>query len=81
MDCHERCRGGNGGVTAVAEHGDELDVKSVSINNIGGFTGNYWQNLQGSADISVVRPAYTITGAAMGFTSGNPSPRTLRASR
>jgi hypothetical protein len=62
------------GVTAVVEHGDKLDAKSVSFNNIGGFTGGYWQDLQGSADVSVARPVYTITGTAVGF-SGNPSAR------
>jgi hypothetical protein len=61
------------GVTAVVQHGDKLDAKSVSFNNIGGFTGGYWQDLQGRADVSVARPVYTISGTAVGFNSANPS--------
>src|SRR5262249_45536361 len=50
------------GVRVVVEHGDQLDAKSVSINNIAGFTGSYWHKLQGSADVSVASSVYTITG-------------------
>jgi ipoprotein LpqH len=48
-------------------------AESVAIDNVGGFTGSYWQNLQGSANTSMVDQTYKITGTASGFHADNPS--------
>jgi len=60
------------GATAVVDNERNLDVKWVSIHNLGGFTGSYWKDLQGRADVSMVGKTYTITGVAEGFNTDNP---------
>jgi ipoprotein LpqH len=60
------------GATVVVDNERNLDVKWVSIRNLGGFTGSYWKDLQGKADVSMVGDTYTITGVAEGFNNDNP---------
>jgi ipoprotein LpqH len=64
------------GTTAVVAGGDELSAQLVSINNLGGFTGSFNQNLGGEAKVTMTGPTYTITGNADGFQTDNPSFRT-----
>jgi hypothetical protein len=62
-------------VTIQIDNSKGPTAESVAINNIGGFTGSYWQNLQGSANTSMVDQTYRITGTASGFHTDNPSAR------
>lgn len=64
------------GVTAVVDYADKLSVKSVSIANFGGFTGSYWENLQGNAHVDMIGSTYAITGIADGFNADKPSTKT-----
>ncbi len=64
------------GTTAVVANGDELSAQSVSINNLGGFTGSFNQGLGGEAKVTMTGPTYTITGKADGFQTDQPSFRT-----
>ena len=60
-------------VTIQIDNSKGPTAESVAIDNIGGFTGSYWQNVQGSANTSMVDQTYKITGTAHGFRTDNPS--------
>ena len=60
-------------VTIQIDNSKGPTAESVAINDIGGFTGSYWQNLQGSANTTMVDQTYKITGTATGFHTDNPS--------
>lgn len=64
------------GVTAMVSSRDTLKAESVSINNVGGFTGSYNAGLGGTAKVTMTGPTYDITGTADGFATDNPSFRT-----
>ena len=61
------------GVTAMVSNKDELIAESVSINNVGGFTGSYNAGLGGTAKVTMTGRTYDITGTADGFNTDNPS--------
>lgn len=61
------------GVTALISNRDELAAQSVSINNLGGFTGSYNDGLGGSAEVTMKDRTYYISGTADGFDTDNPS--------
>ena len=50
--------------------------KAIAFNDVEGFTGGYWQDLQGSVRLHMISQTYTITGAAVGFNTENPYTRT-----
>jgi lipoprotein LpqH len=50
-----------------------LRATSVSISDLGGFTGSYNAGLQGIADVTVQGYTYTIRGRAEGFETDKPS--------
>ena len=60
-------------ITIQVDNSKGPTAESVAINNVGGFTGSYWQKLQGSANTSMVDQTYKITGTASGFHADNPS--------
>ncbi len=64
------------GVTAVVSNKAGLTAESVSINNLGGFTGSYNAGLGGNAEVTMAGSTYDITGTADGFATDNPSFRT-----
>jgi ipoprotein LpqH len=64
------------GVKALVSNETGLTVKSVSITDLGGFTGSYMKGLDGKADVSVTDQTYLIRGTAEGFNTDNPSMRT-----
>ena len=64
------------GITALISNKDELTAASVSINNVGGFTGSYNAGLGGTAKVTMTGRTYDITGTADGFDTANPSFRT-----
>jgi ipoprotein LpqH len=61
------------GVTAMVSNADALTADSVSINNLGGFTGSYNAGLGGKADVRMTDRTYDIAGTAYGFATNNPS--------
>ena len=63
----------NSGTTAVVSNGDKQTVTAVTINDLGGFTGSYTQDLAGDATVSMTGSTYSITGSADGFKTDNPS--------
>lgn len=64
------------GITAFVSKKDALTADSVSINDLGGFTGSYMAGLGGKADVTMNDQTYTIRGSAEGFDTDNPSQRT-----
>jgi ipoprotein LpqH len=59
--------------SAVLDTGDEVAVKSVDFHDFGGFTGSYWANKIGKAEVTGAGGKYTITGSADGSFTDNPS--------
>ncbi len=55
---------------------DSKTPKGVSFNDVEGFTGSYWQDLQGSAQLGMVDQTYTLTGTVTGFDTERPYTRT-----
>ncbi|KUI05634.1 hypothetical protein AU188_00445 [Mycobacterium sp. IS-3022] len=68
------------GVTAMLSAEDELAAESVSINNVGGFTGSYNAGAGGAeveaAEVQMTGRTYDISGTAHGFKTDSPSFRT-----
>ena len=64
------------GVTAMVSNKTGLVAESVSINNLGGFTGSYNADLGGTAKVAMTGATYDINGTADGFNTDNPSFRT-----
>ena len=63
------------GTTSLISNKDELTAASVSINDVGGFTGSYNAGLGGTAKVSMTGRTYDITGTADGFETANSSSR------
>jgi lipoprotein LpqH len=61
------------GVTAMVSNQDELTAESVSIRDLGGFTGSYNAGLGGDAEVTMTGRTYDITGTADGFNTATPS--------
>ncbi|MBI3215430.1 MAG: lipoprotein LpqH [Mycobacterium sp.] len=64
------------GSTVVVSNESGLTAKSVSIHDLGGFTGSYTEGLAGNAKVTLEDATYKITGDADGFTTDKPSFRT-----
>jgi len=61
------------GVTALVSSEGELTAESVTIRNLGGFTGSYNAGLGGEAKVTMTGRTYDISGTADGFATDNPS--------
>lgn len=61
------------GSTVVVSNADGLVAKSVSIRDLGNFTGSFNEGLGGKAEVSLDGSTYTITGTADGFDTDKPS--------
>src|ERR1700761_418637 len=66
------------GLTAQISNEAGLVAKTISINDLGGFTGRYMSGLEGNADVSMAGQTYIMRGTADGFAAENPSVRTTR---
>lgn len=65
------------GMSAVITNTKGLTAATVSINQLGGFTGSYNDGLSTRpARVSMTGRTYDITGTADGFNADNPSART-----
>jgi lipoprotein LpqH len=67
-----------GGITAVVDNAKALTAKGVTFDNVDGFSGSYWSDLQGTATAHMVDQTYTITGIAQGFNTNDPAARTAQ---
>jgi hypothetical protein len=61
------------GFSAVVDTGDTLTARLVEFRDFGGFTGSYWQDNIGQAEVTSSSGKYTITGSADGAFTDNPS--------
>lgn len=64
------------GSTVVISNADGLKTQSVSIRDLGGFTGSFNQGLGGQSEVNIDGKTYTVTGTADGFATDNASFRT-----
>jgi ipoprotein LpqH len=64
------------GVKALVSNETGLTAKSVTITDLGGFTGSYMKGLDSKADVSMTAQTYIIRGTAEGFVTDNPGVRT-----
>lgn len=64
------------GFTAVVSSDEELALKSITIRNLDGFTGSYFDGLGDPADVTMTGRTYDISGVADGFETDSPSYRT-----
>ena len=83
LSCHAigtvtTLRSGNedAGFTAVVSSDPALVVQSVTISNLGDFTGSYHEGLGDSAKVTLVGRTYQLSGIADGFDTTSPSFRT-----
>ncbi|MBE1552179.1 hypothetical protein GGC64_006266 [Mycobacterium sp. OAS707] len=63
------------GLTAQVQTGKTVVAKSVQIDNVAGFTGDFWEGTTGNAQASVDRRTFTIRGTAEGYYHNNPNDR------
>lgn len=61
------------GTTSVVNNQTGLDVKSVSVRNLGGFSGTFLKDLQGSAKATQTGTTYVVTGEAAGYAADKPN--------
>ena len=60
------------GIDVVLDTADGVHATSVTITNVEGFTGSYWQDLQGEATASMTGKVVTVSGTARGFATDAP---------
>lgn len=63
------------GTTTVVSNNKGLATKSVSIRNLAGFTGTYWDGLDGTIAVHTAGATYEFSGEAVGFNADKPSQR------
>jgi lipoprotein LpqH len=56
---------------------DENVLKGIAFHDVEGFTGSYWQNLQGVARLDMIDQTYKLNGTAAGFNGKDPFVRTV----
>jgi len=61
------------GFTAVLETDGGITAKSVDFRGFGGFTGSFWADNIGDAEVTGADGSYTITGTADGTFDDKPS--------
>ncbi|WP_197376469.1 lipoprotein LpqH [Mycolicibacterium baixiangningiae] len=63
------------GFTAQVSTGERVEPRAVQIDNLGGFTGSFWDVTVGSADAEITDGTVIVEGTAEGFYHENPSDR------
>lgn len=61
------------GFTAVLAMDGPVTAKSVEFRDLGGFSGNFWADNIGDAEVTGNQGRYTITGTADGNFTAKPS--------
>lgn len=64
--------GSGSALTTLLVGGEARTPKEVAFSDVEGFTGSYWQDLQGSARLAMVDQTYTLIGTAAGFNADRP---------
>lgn len=64
------------GFTALVQTGDTVVAQGVVLEQLGGFTGSYWDGTVGSADAEVTDRTFRVTGTAKGYYLRDPSETT-----
>ncbi|KUI36910.1 hypothetical protein AU195_16730 [Mycobacterium sp. IS-1496] len=60
------------GFSAQVRTGDTVEPRAVRIDDLGGFTGSYWDGTVGAAAASIVEGTLMLTGTAEGHYSDAP---------
>jgi ipoprotein LpqH len=55
---------------------DDDAPKAISFNDVEGFTGSYWQDVQGTARLGMIDQTYSLAGTAAGYNADDPHIRT-----
>jgi ipoprotein LpqH len=63
----------NKGFSVFLDTGDQVAVQSVDFRDFGGFTGTFWKDRIGEAEVDGNGGDFTITGSANGSFTKNPS--------
>jgi hypothetical protein len=63
----------NKGFTASFDTGDKVTLQSVDFRDFSGFTGTFWRDNIGDAEVQGVGGRFTISGTADGSFTDNPS--------
>src|SRR4051794_25169540 len=66
------------GIRTVVSNAHGLTVKPITMRDVAGFTGSYYQAFDGGAQVRMVGATYSISGTAVGFTTTEPSRRVSR---
>ncbi|HKV21786.1 MAG TPA: lipoprotein LpqH [Mycobacterium sp.] len=64
------------GFTATIQLGDTVTAESVTIRNLGNFTGTYWNDNLGKASAKVNQGKFTVSGEAQGAFADKPNQTT-----
>jgi lipoprotein LpqH len=64
---------GDSGTSSVVSNAARLDTQSVQIHGLAGFTGSYYADVAGKADVTLSGTTYVISGTADGFSVDRPS--------
>lgn len=67
--------GPDAGINVVVDNSRGLVTKSVTITDLGGFTGSYWEDLDGQAQVRQSGRTLLVTGTAFGFATDEPNRR------
>jgi hypothetical protein len=55
------------GFTAQVRTGETVEPRALQIDDLGGFTGSYWDGTVGAAAASIVEGTLILTGTAEGY--------------
>lgn len=69
------------GFTAMVQTGDTVTAQMVDFRDFGGFTGTYWADNIGKAEVTSAGGKFTITGSADGAFTADPSKATTATFR
>jgi ipoprotein LpqH len=67
------------GFTATIRLGDTVTPETVTIRNLGNFTGTYWNDNLGKATAKVSQGKFSVSGEAQGAFSDKPNQPTTAA--
>lgn len=67
---------GQSGVDVLVSTGDVPTARSVTIQNLGGFTGTYRDGFGERAEVTTTGRSFTITGTADGYLTSQPAIQT-----
>lgn len=63
------------GFTAQIQAGESVSALGVQLEQLGGFTGSYWESTVGSADAEITDGTVQMSGVAEGYYQRDPSER------